>query len=38
MHQELVKETGEDPDKTEVRCRADYAKGYGRNGASAGRS
>jgi choline-sulfatase len=31
MHQELVKEVGADPDKTELRCRADYAKGYARN-------
>ena len=30
MHASLVKELGEDPDKTELRCRADYAKGYGR--------
>jgi arylsulfatase A-like enzyme len=30
MHAALVKELGEDPDKTELRCRADYAKGYGR--------
>ena len=30
MHAMLVKELGEDPDKTEHRCRADYAKGYDR--------
>jgi choline-sulfatase len=30
LHATLVKELGEDPDKTELRCRADYAKGYGR--------
>ena len=30
MHAELVAELGEDPDETELRCRADYAKGYGR--------
>jgi choline-sulfatase len=30
MHAALVKELGEDPDKTEARCRASYAKGYGR--------
>ena len=30
MHAALVKELGEDPDKTELRCRRDYAKGYGR--------
>lgn len=30
MHAELVAEIGEDPDETERRCRADYAKGYGR--------
>jgi len=32
MHAALVKEVGEDPDKTELRCRADFAKGYGRVG------
>lgn len=31
MHAALVEEVGEDPEKTEKRCRADYAKGYGRN-------
>ncbi len=30
MHAALVKELGEDPDKTELRCRADCAKGYDR--------
>lgn len=30
MHAELVAELGEDPDETERRCRADYARGYGR--------
>ena len=30
-HAELVKELGEEPDETELRCRADYAKGYGRS-------
>lgn len=30
MHEALVKEIGEEPDKTELRCRADYACGYGR--------
>lgn len=30
MHSALVKEIGEDPDKTELRCRADYARGYNR--------
>jgi choline-sulfatase len=30
MHAALVKELGEEPDKTELRCRADFAKGYGR--------
>ena len=25
----LVKELGQDPNETELRCRADYAKGYG---------
>jgi choline-sulfatase len=28
MHAALVKELGEEPDATEQRCRADYAKGY----------
>ena len=28
LHAALVKEIGEEPDKTEARCRADYAKGY----------
>ncbi len=28
LHAALVKEFGEDPEKTEHRCRADYAKGY----------
>jgi choline-sulfatase len=32
MHAALVKELGEDPDKTEQRCRADYKKGYDRTG------
>jgi choline-sulfatase len=30
MHAALVKELGEEPDTTEQRCRADYAKGYDR--------
>jgi choline-sulfatase len=30
MHAALVEELGEDPDETELRCRADYQKGYGR--------
>ncbi len=30
MHEVLVEEIGEDPDKTEQRCRADYARGYNR--------
>jgi len=29
LHAALVKELGEDPEQTERRCRADYAKGYG---------
>ena len=29
LHAALVKELGEDPEKTEQRCRADGAKGYG---------
>ncbi len=31
MHAGLVRELGEEPDETELRCRADYAKGYGRS-------
>ncbi|MHC4623822.1 MAG: sulfatase-like hydrolase/transferase [Planctomycetota bacterium] len=34
MHKALVKEIGEDPDKTELRCRTDYARGYGRGEAN----
>jgi len=30
MHAALVRELGEDPDKTELRCRAECAKGYDR--------
>jgi hypothetical protein len=30
MHAALCKELDEDPEKTELRCRKDYAKGYGR--------
>ena len=30
MHAALVKEVGEDPEQTEQRCRADYARGYDR--------
>ena len=30
MHEALVKELGEHPDDTEPRCRAEYAKSYGR--------
>jgi choline-sulfatase len=30
MHAAMVKELAEDPDQIERRCRADYAKGYGR--------
>jgi len=29
MHDRLVAELGEDPDRTEQRCRADLARGYG---------
>ncbi|HOX38011.1 MAG TPA: sulfatase-like hydrolase/transferase [Candidatus Brocadiia bacterium] len=29
MHEILVKEIGEHPDETEMKCRADYARGYG---------
>ena len=32
MHAALVRELGEHPDESEQRCRADYAKGYGREG------
>jgi choline-sulfatase len=32
MHAALVKEIGEDPDKIELRCRADYERGYQRTG------
>lgn len=31
MHAALVKELGEEPDRTEKRCRADYARGYPRS-------
>jgi hypothetical protein len=31
MHNVLVKEIGDAPNKTEQRCRADYAVGYQRN-------
>jgi choline-sulfatase len=31
MHAALVKEIGEHPDKTEQRCRSDYARGYSRS-------
>ena len=30
MHMALVEELGEEPDRTEQRCRADYARGYDR--------
>jgi choline-sulfatase len=30
IHAALVNEIGEEPDETEQRCRADYARGYGR--------
>jgi choline-sulfatase len=30
MHAALIKQIGEDPDKTEMRCRADYSRGYER--------
>ncbi|MCX7045585.1 MAG: sulfatase-like hydrolase/transferase [Candidatus Sumerlaeota bacterium] len=36
LHAALIKEIGEDPDKTEQRCRADYAKGYDRNAGGGG--
>ena len=35
MHAGLLKELGEHPDETEQRCRADYAKGYGREAPAA---
>jgi arylsulfatase A-like enzyme len=31
MHAALIEEIGEDPDATERRCRADYARGYPRS-------
>ncbi|HEO70969.1 MAG TPA: DUF4976 domain-containing protein [Candidatus Hydrogenedentes bacterium] len=31
MHAALVAEIGESPDDTELRCREDYARGYGRS-------
>jgi len=31
MHAALVEEIGEEPDETEQRCRADYARGYSRS-------
>ncbi|MHC4200901.1 MAG: sulfatase-like hydrolase/transferase [Planctomycetota bacterium] len=37
MHAALVKEIGEDPDQTERRCRADYARTYGRAKGSKGK-
>jgi hypothetical protein len=30
MHGMLLKELGEDPDRTEERCRTEGARGYGR--------
>ncbi|GAF70207.1 unnamed protein product, partial [marine sediment metagenome] len=30
MHSALIKQIGEHPDKTEMRCRTDYVKGYER--------
>jgi choline-sulfatase len=38
MHAALVAELGEDPDKTELRCRADYARGYDRSDVKKSRS
>ena len=32
MHAALVREIGEEPDQTELRCRADYKQGYQRPG------
>jgi len=32
MHAAMIKEIGADPDETELRCRAEYAKGYHRAG------
>jgi len=34
MHKTLIAEVGAHPDKTETRCRADYARGYGRKKAA----
>jgi arylsulfatase A-like enzyme len=36
LHAALVKELGRDPDETERRCRADFARGYGRGARGAG--
>ena len=33
MHRALVREIGEEPDRTEQRCRTDIARGYGPRGA-----
>jgi len=30
LHARLIEELGEDPEETELRCRADYARGYSR--------
>jgi arylsulfatase A-like enzyme len=30
LHAALLKELGEHPDETEMRCRAEFARGYGR--------
>ena len=38
MHARLVAEVGEDPDETDLRCRADYAKGYGRQNPAASKT
>ncbi|MCY3023701.1 MAG: sulfatase-like hydrolase/transferase [Planctomycetota bacterium] len=37
LHAALIKELGEDPDVTERRCRADYAKGYDRKAGKRGK-
>ena len=36
LHATLVKEVGEEPEQTELRCRAENAKGYGENTGSGG--
>ena len=37
LHATLVNELGEDPEKTEKRCRADLTKGYDEGGGKGGK-